>query len=709
MEKILAIPSTICKQDIAQYFRSVLKQTLKTVKDYYQATHISLIVKYVFNENWLIPTIIPSDVDQMIYVFVDTIQQIEMATKTNNMVELVSANMDDVVSTLYYDMELIDDDEEPDCKNMYVYQTPDNLLSESNKFWILMIDCVDSPIANSLTIDTAVLSICNIYLQKQLHKICVGNNDFLGNVTHKIRTPLNSMLYTLKQLEEKTNDTGAINSVNNSAIQIANIISDIIDIKKIENNILKLNKNKLSIKRIIEDSIRIISTDAVINHVTIRYVIADDVPKNIYGDSQRIKQILVNLLNNSVKYCDKQKEESLISIDVSCDLITYNGSNSLKQSDSDSGYSADINQYIIKFKIIDNGIGISYDDQSKLFRSDIYNNIQHYYKETDDVDELYISSSGIGLDISKGLCKIMGGDLWLHNSEEDVGTEFHMAIQVVEENIQLTNSDTVKYLSDKNILILSNDLNQRLLIVNCLHNWCNNTQMCPTTEEAYMAYLNTSKCTIDLIIISDTITPMSADDFITKLKKSNINIPVIGINTCNYIRKPELYNDIIEWSRNKNNLIVRVSDLFKELGTSKQHASKINYKNITASILIVEDNIDNQIVLEKILKHIGYTKIDIKNNGKEALEHIKKYPLSYQILLIDIKMPLMNGIVLNRRIKEYYKEINKQNDMPIMIGISAQPKLNDYTDHEMIFDDFIPKPIDVCVLRDVLSRIRIHN
>ena len=494
---------------------------------------------------------------------------------------------------------------------------------------------------------------------KELENQLEEKDIFLASMSHEIRTPMNAilaisdMLLEEKTLNEKQNED--IKTISNSSKILLGIINDILDYSKIGAGKLKLEKISFDINMVLDYVGDMISMMAQEKKLDIVFDIGTNVKAKYIGDPLRLSQILLNLMSNAVKFTKKGS--------VTLKIRNLNPEN----TDSSN----------LLFEVMDTGIGIAPKNISNLFNE--------YIQAEDSITRNY-GGSGLGLNISKKLTKLMNGEIWVE-SELDKGSTFFVNISF---EISSPNEHRVYRLDSTEIM------KKKVLIIDSKEKWTNvlknmlsyfhiDTTITSTPQEASKT-ITTDK--FDIVFIADYTCNCKDLEFLHNYK----DIKIIIIKNWQFTLKKEFQEkfDVITYIKRPFNQQVLCNTLntlyYKQ--EKKQEVSKKDLKTIPhKKILIVEDDLINQKIMLNLFKDTN-CEITLANNGQEAINIISK---EFDLVLMDIKMPILNGYDASKIIRERFS----QDQLPIvaLTGNTSQEDIAKTKEYGMQY--YLAKPLDI--------------
>jgi CheY-like chemotaxis protein len=352
--------------------------------------------------------------------------------------------------------------------------------------------------------------------------------------------------------------------------------------------------------------------------------------------------------------------------------------------------------YSIEFTISDNGIGMSEKTCSDVLDS--------FWFHLDDLNisinsESDLQSSGLGLAIAQKLSQLMNGDLWVKLSELNQGSIFVFNIIASEDEYpEYIDHLSLKNIKNKHAIVVDTDSSVRVKLYNTLSKWGMECTLASSADEVTLAHLKNTR-PIHIMFIKDQLLKTKGTELAKIIRSQGFQFPIVIITLAiENITTDSVVNAVLVSPIDEKDLMTTTIQLL----STKEHKADIR----DCEILIAEDDKSNQIVIEKILRRAGNSKITITNNGGEAYDEIQRNPYKYEVVLIDIRMPVIDGIKLSHLIYDMYQTLGNPESMPFMIGVSAQPIMDTSSIGKM--QAFVAKPIVVKQLEEYINNRKLY-
>ncbi|MBN1968944.1 MAG: cache domain-containing protein [Candidatus Delongbacteria bacterium] len=475
-------------------------------------------------------------------------------------------------------------------------------------------------------------------------------SEFFANMSHEIRTPLNGIIGLANLLSDgpKTKDQEEyIEGIISSGEILLNIINDILDISKIEAGEIKLEITEYDLIDMVEELLKVVSVMAGRKRLQVYYSLDKDVPRIIDGDSFRLKQVLNNILSNAIKFT----EEGYVKLSIK---------NNVRDENS-----------FISFEIEDSGIGIPDDLEKQLFKP---------YSQGDNSTTRKYGGTGLGLSISMQLVEKMNGNIH-YSSEVGKGTVFFVSIPYLKK-VNIIDDDICKNIGK--FFVHISDVKQRESTISILDYCGIENELLDLENANSMNSDNKTILTIDKDYLESDVLRKFSDDFKIIIINNSINGFRFDRKNGTVISSPLRATDIRK--------IIKVSPDDKDSESIDYFKNKIKDYSDELKIILAEDNFTNQMVASSVLKKIGL-KFDLAENGKEVLKLLEQG--KYTLILMDIQMPILDGIATTELIRRSEKEYSS---IPI-IAMTANAM---YGDMEKFLaagmDDYIPKPFNFDII-----------
>jgi len=554
------------------------------------------------------------------------------------------------------------------------------ILTKESKKEVLDSDNLLKDFSDKKQVYDYIRSILRLLHQKELQAEDANNAKdlFLANMSHEIRTPLNGIVGFTQLLKDSpltADQEEFINIIENSSDNLLSIVNDILDISKINANKMELEHIPFDLHEKVESAVETFVAKADEKGVELGIMIEPTLSRNFIGDPTKLSQVLINLVSNALKFTP---DKGFINLKV-------------EEVESDS------NTISIRFSVNDSGIGISKEQKNNIFRS---------FTQADSSTNRKYGGTGLGLTISQNIVNYMGGTLDVE-SKVGEGSEFFFTIAIERD---FNHAEPV-YQNHKNIstALAIPTLNMKERELNLY-------------LKTYIEHLGSTFKFYSFEELLSSEHPVSMPDILfvdhQHIKDETLMNEFLKLDTHLVLKTTGKLKQLLNNKKQKlltmihKPMTLSKTDRIMEnytsdnISTSKSNNSQLShvkFENIHA--LVAEDNVINQKLLLMTLKNFGL-KVTLTSNGKEAFE--KRQEGGFDIIFMDIQMPIMSGIESTKAILSYEKKNNIKH-IPI-VALTANALKGDREKYmEAGMDNYASKPINLLELRNIIARYFPHE
>ncbi len=488
-----------------------------------------------------------------------------------------------------------------------------------------------------------------------------SKSQFLANMSHEVRTPINGVMGMIELLFNtpiSKRQHGFLTMAQQSAESLLNIINDILDFSKIEADKFALDIFPFQLRDTVEGTALTLGMQAGEKNIELACSIAPDVPDYLLGDGLRLRQVLINLINNAIKFTEHG--EVIVRVAM---------------VENDSSVSLD-GIVTLHLSVQDTGIGIPKEKQKLIFDS---------FSQADTSTTRKFGGTGLGLAISSQLVALMGGKIWV-DSKPDIGSTFHFTSKFTRNtSVKVKTPVIPEAIQDIRVLAVDDNATNRIILKETLDNWNMNVVTAKHGAHALkiMEGLKFSGNYFDLILTDYHMPDMNGVQLAGNIRQNSdlTGIRIILLSSAGKLAETintseHLFDDCLMKPVRQSELLESIQRVLGLNSAEINGAEKKKIKTLALrnfDILLAEDSEINQLVAAGVLEDAGHT-VTIANNGAEAIKLLGAR--DFDMIVMDIQMPEMDGITATKIIRKGKESKIKNPEIPI-IALTAHAMKKD--------------------------------
>jgi len=532
-----------------------------------------------------------------------------------------------------------------------------------------------------------------------------AKSDFLANMSHEIRTPMNAIIgmsELLSQTRLTREQHDFLDLVREAADSLLRLLNDILDFSKIEASKLELEKIPLSLRDTVGKTGQTLALRAAEKGLELICRISPDIPDRLIGDPGRLRQILINLIGNAIKFTDQGE----IFIDVSRDTVprqqtpTVPGQpHRIDSTEVTRDANAKGKSLRLRFSVRDTGIGIPEDKRESVLAA---------FTQADSSMTRRYGGTGLGLTISSQLAKLMGGELWLE-SEVGVGTTFYFTADLeVADQQCLVQTGALKTLSDLAVLVVDDNATNRRILHEVFSAWRLRPTLVASGPEALQELDRAAAAgrSYRLAVLDCMMPDMDGFELSRRIRgkynEDDLRLIILSsaaqlgdseqcqeVGVARYLTKPVIQSELLD-------AVLQVMHVVHSDELQNGVAVPVGPK---LKILLAEDGLANQVVARGLLQAAGH-EVVIAVDGRETVERWAAEP--FDLILMDMHMPELDGLEATREIRRIERQQGRTM-IPIIAVTAAAMSEDSRMCMEAGMNAFLAKPLQASVLYKALE------